>query len=168
MGLFATTYQIIFFPVYRILKVRRSDHLVFDRTDFPYPNIIKKLNCFYCAYHNIDAAYAPEVVARTEQYWCPIKHAPHIHSTHGCYPSFFDYGDAEAYSQESARLRRQYSDCDCDSGAPVTVTGQGRSAPFPQRSSHLVCNMQRTEKLPRRSMRLEYQSRIPDSQFFSL
>ncbi|NJD35331.1 MAG: hypothetical protein FIA96_10960 [Betaproteobacteria bacterium] len=112
MDLFVTIYQAICFPVYRIPKVRRSDYLVFDRTDLPYLNIIEKFNCFYCSYGNGIAAYTREVAARTEQYWCPIKHARRIRSAHGRYPSFFDYGDAEAYNQGLARLRRQYSDSD--------------------------------------------------------
>jgi hypothetical protein len=50
------------------------------------------------------------VAARTEQYWCPIKHARRIQAAHDRYPKFFDHGDAEAYRQGLARLRRQYGD----------------------------------------------------------
>ena len=110
MDLFVTLYQAVCFPVYRIPKVRRADFLVFDREDLPYLNIIEKFNCFYCSYANGVAAYAREVAARTEQYWCPIKHARRIRAAHGRYPSFFDYGDAEAYSRGLERLRRQYDE----------------------------------------------------------
>lgn len=110
MDLFVTVYQAICFPVYRIPKVRRSDYLVFDREDLPYLNAIEKFNCFYCSYGNGVAAYAREVAARTEQYWCPIKHARRIRDAHGRYPKFFDHGDAEAFRQGLARLRRQYGD----------------------------------------------------------
>jgi hypothetical protein len=110
LDLFVTLYQIICFPIYRIPKVRRADYLVFDRAGLPYLNIIEKFNCFYCSYGNGVAAYAREVAARTEQYWCPIKHARRIHAAHGRYPQFFEYGDAEAFRLGMERLRQQYQD----------------------------------------------------------
>ncbi len=108
MDLFVTIYQWTCFPIYRIPRVRRADYLVFDREDLPYLNIIEKFNCFYCSYGNGVAAYTREVAARTEQYWCPIKHARRLRSAHPYYPNFFDYGDAETFRQGLARLRRQY------------------------------------------------------------
>ncbi len=110
MDLFVTLYQWICFPVYRIPRVRRGDYVVFDRADLPYLNLIEKFNCLYCSYGNGVAAYTREVAARTEQYWCPIKHARHIRAAHDRYPRFFDHGDAEAYRQGQNRLRRQYGD----------------------------------------------------------
>ena len=108
MDFFVTIYQNICFPIYRIPRVRRGDYIVFDREDLPYLNLIEKFNCFYCSYGNGVAAYTREVAARTEQYWCPIKHARRIRAAHDRYPQFFDYGDAEAYRQGLNRLRRQY------------------------------------------------------------
>lgn len=110
LDLFVSVYQAICFPVYRIPRVRRSDYVVFDREDLPYLNLIEKFNCFYCSYGNGVVAYAREVAARTEQYWCPIKHARRVKAAHDHYPKFFDHGDAEAYRQGLARLRRQYND----------------------------------------------------------
>lgn len=110
LDLFVTTYQTLCFPIYRIPKVRRSEYLVFDREDLPYLNAIEKFNCFYCSYGNGVAAYTREVAARTEQYWCPIKHARRIRDAHGHYPNFFDHGDAVAFRQGLARLRRQLDD----------------------------------------------------------
>lgn len=112
MDLFVTLYQTLCFPIYRIPKVRRADYIVFDREDLPYLNLIEKFNCFYCSYGNGVAAYTREVAARTEQYWCPIKHARRIKAAHERYPHFFDYGDAEAFRQGLNRLRRQYDDCE--------------------------------------------------------
>jgi hypothetical protein len=112
MDLFVTLYQAICFPVYRIPKVRRADYLIFDREDLPYLNLIEKFNCFYCSYGNGVAAYTREVAARTEQYWCPIKHARRVKTAHDRYPSFFDHGDAEAFKQGLNRLRKQYEDVD--------------------------------------------------------
>lgn len=110
MDLFVTVYQSICFPIYRIPKVRRSDYLIFDREDLPYLNLIEKFNCFYCSYGNGVAAYTREVAARTEQYWCPIKHARRIKGAHERYPQFFDHGDGEAWRQGLTRLRKQYQD----------------------------------------------------------
>lgn len=110
MDLFVTLYQTVCFPVYRIPRVRRSEYIVFDREGLPYLNLIEKFNCFYCSYGNGVAAYTREVAARTEQYWCPIKHARRLRAAHERYPKFFDYGDAEAFRQGLARLRKQYDD----------------------------------------------------------
>ena len=110
MDLFVSIYQLVCFPIYRIPKVNRAEYLVFDREDLPYLNLIEKFNCFYCSYGNGVAAYTREVAARTEQYWCPIKHARRVRAAHQHYPKFFDHGDAEAYQQGLNRLRRQYDD----------------------------------------------------------
>lgn len=117
MDLFVTVYQALCFPIYRIPKVRRGDYLVFDRGDLPYLNAIERFNCFYCSYGNGVAAYLREVAARTEQYWCPIKHARRVVAAHERYPRFFEYGDAEAFRQGLARLRRQ-----CGDEAPAEVS----------------------------------------------
>ena len=50
-------------------------------------------------------AYVREVAGRTEQYWCPIKHARRILGAHERYNRFSDYGDAEAYHRELDELR---------------------------------------------------------------
>jgi hypothetical protein len=125
MDLFVTLYQAICFPVYRIPRVRRSDYLVFDREDLPYLNAIEKFNCFYCSYGNGVAAYTREVAARTEQYWCPIKHARRIRDAHDRYPRFFDHGDAEAFRQGLARLRRQYDEEGPSPGGNATPRTDG-------------------------------------------
>ena len=112
MDLFVTLYQTVCFPVYRIPRVRRADYLVFDRAELPYLNAIEKFNCFYCSYGKGVAAYTREVAARTEQYWCPIKHARRIQAAHGRYPGFLEYGDGEAFRRGLERLREQYRDID--------------------------------------------------------
>ncbi len=108
LDIFLFVYQAICFPIYGIPKARRSDYLIFDREDLPYLNLIEKLNCFYCSYGNGIAAYLREIAARTEQYWCPIKHARRIKASHDRYPSFFEFGDAESYIKGLERLRREY------------------------------------------------------------
>ena len=75
LDLVLTVYQVTCFPVYGIPKVRRGEYVILDRRHLAYLNWMEKLNCEYCSYANGVLAYATEVAARTEQYWCPIKHA---------------------------------------------------------------------------------------------
>lgn len=105
LDLFLFLFQAVCFPVYHIPKAKRSDYVVFDRGDLPYLNALEKLNCLYCGYSNGLAAYFAEIAARTEQHWCPIKHARRIKAAHNRYPSFFEYGDAESYRLGLERLR---------------------------------------------------------------
>lgn len=108
IDLFVTVYQAACFPAWGIPKIRRGDYLVFDRGDLAYLNVLERFNCFYCSYANGVVAYVREIAARTEQYWCPIKHARRILGVHDRYPKFFEFGDAESYRQGLERLRRQY------------------------------------------------------------
>jgi len=98
-------YQAICFPVYGIPKVRRSDYFAFDRAHLAYLNAVEKLNCAYCTYANGVIAYVREVASRTEEYWCPIKHAKRVMGTHARYAGFEDYGDADAYRSQLERHR---------------------------------------------------------------
>lgn len=108
---FVFLYQLICFPIYGIPKVRRSDYLIFDHQDLAYLNLLEKINCGYCSYANGLMSYAKEIVARTEQYWCPIKHAQRILQAHSRYSRFTDYGDGSAYRNELKNIR-----CDFGSG----------------------------------------------------
>lgn len=105
LDVFLTVYQMLNFPVYGIARVDRSDYVVLDRIDLEYLNPIERLNCFYCGYANGLIAYGREIAARTEQFFCPIKHARRILAAHDRYPGFFEYGDAESYRQGLRRLR---------------------------------------------------------------
>ena len=102
-----SVYQAICFRVYGIARVRRSDYVVMDRHHLAYLNVIEKLNCEYCGYANGVFAYVREIAARTEQYWCPIRHARRIPAPHTRYRSFVDYGDAQGYHRRLILLRRQ-------------------------------------------------------------
>jgi hypothetical protein len=105
LDLFVVVYQLVCFPLYRIPHVRRRDYLVFDRAHLGYLNWVEKVNCAYCSYANGLAAFVREVVGRTEQYWCPIKHARRVLNEHPHYSGFVDYGDAEGYRRELQGLR---------------------------------------------------------------
>jgi hypothetical protein len=107
LDLFVTIYQAICFPIYKIAKVRRSDYIALDRHNLQYLNAIEKLNCAYCGYFGGLLGYITEVAARTEQYWCPIKHAQKMKSIHSKYQNFFDYGDSVGFRKDSKKLRAE-------------------------------------------------------------
>jgi hypothetical protein len=114
-------YQATSFPLYGIARVRRRDYFVLDRARLPYLNPIEKAHCFYCSYANGLLAYVREITARTEQYWCPIKHEHAPLGAHGRYPDFVDYGDAASLDSRSRQLRRSLAVDDCplaSGGAP--------------------------------------------------
>ena len=98
-------YQWVCFPIYRIAKVRRGDYIVFDRRHLAYLNSIEKFHCTYCEYGTGLMAYMGEILARTEQYFCPIKHAHKILGTHARYNRFLDYGEANAYEAKLEEFR---------------------------------------------------------------
>jgi hypothetical protein len=95
--LFITFYQVTCFPIYGIQKVHRAKYIVFDRQHLHYLNFIEKFHCTYCAYGTGMIAYISEIVARTEQYFCPIKHARKMLGTHARYSGFLDFGAADNY-----------------------------------------------------------------------
>jgi hypothetical protein len=99
LDLCVSLYQAVCFPAYGLQKVRRKDYFVFDRRHLAYLNALEKLNCAYCSYANGLIGFVREVAARTEAYWCPIKHARRLVSSHEHYRQFVDYGDAEAYRE---------------------------------------------------------------------
>lgn len=93
----ASLYQAVCFRVYGIPRVSRREYINFDRRHLSYLNWIEVLNCLYCGYANGVVAYVREIGGRTEQYWCPIKHALKISDPHSRYHDFLEYGDAEGY-----------------------------------------------------------------------
>ena len=110
MDAVASLFQAVCFPIYKIPKVKRSKYIVIDRHALSYLNAIEKLNCMYCSYFNGLIAYIHEVAGRTEQYWCPIKHARRTSAFHSRYAKFLEYGDAESYRQELDKVRHDFED----------------------------------------------------------
>jgi hypothetical protein len=104
----ATVYQYVCFSVYGIPRVRRSDYLVIDRHRLPYLNTFEKLHCVYCSYANQLVEYAREINARSEQFFCPIKHARRTLDPHHRTERFFDYGDGRAYFQNLEKMRKDW------------------------------------------------------------
>lgn len=103
--LFVTIYQASCFPVYGIPKIRRRDYITFDHQHLAYLNMIEKFHCMYCSYANGLIAYAREITARTEQYFCPIKHAQKMLGAHRRYQSYLEYGEAEDFQARLDKFR---------------------------------------------------------------
>ena len=106
LDLTVTLYQALSFPIYRIAKVPRATYIIFDRHQLGYLNFYERLHCEYCAYASGLLAYATEIVARTEQYFCPIKHARKALGTHARYARFLAYGEAADYHAKLEQYRR--------------------------------------------------------------
>ncbi len=94
LDFFVSFYQWACFPIYGIVKVKRGDYIVFDRHHLDYLNFIEKFHCTYCEYGNGLMSYMAEILARTEEYFCPIKHARKLLGTHARYKRFLAYGEA--------------------------------------------------------------------------
>jgi len=103
LDLTVSVFQAIAFPVYGIDKVPRDDFIVIDRHHLSYLNGIERLNCAFCGYANGLLAWSREIAGRTEEYWCPIKHARRTQGQHRRYYDFADYGDAEGYRKRADR-----------------------------------------------------------------
>lgn len=110
MDLFVSVYQFICFPVYGIPKIKRKDYIIIDRHYLSYLNIIEKLNCVFCAYFIGVISMVQEIAARTEQYWCPIKHARRLRAMHSRYRNFIDYGDGIKYKEKLGEVRKDFND----------------------------------------------------------
>jgi hypothetical protein len=110
LDLFLLLYQAICFPVYGIPKVKREDYFIFDRGRLKYLNLVESINCVFCSYGNALFAYATEISGRTEQHWCPIKHARRLRSPHLRYKHFIDYGNASQYRREIETVRNDFVD----------------------------------------------------------
>jgi hypothetical protein len=100
MDVFVTIYQKTCFPVYRIKQVKRSDFVVFDREFLGFLSFRERLNCMYCSYFNGVAAYTREVAARTERYWCPLKHKNEPQEPHHLYRQFAEFSDEESFRRK--------------------------------------------------------------------
>jgi len=114
LDLQASAYQAICFRIYGLSRVRRAEFFRFDRSGLPHLNPVERLNCAYCTYANGVIAYVREIAARTEQYWCPIRHEPPPAGAHDRQAGFEAYrGDpaptpsAEALALEKSHWRER-------------------------------------------------------------
>ena len=100
-------FQLVCFTAWGMERIRRADYVIVDRHRLAYLNGIEKLNCAYCGYANGVIAYAREAASRSEQYWCPIKHALRVRAPHQRYRGFVDYGDGQGFRARLDALRQE-------------------------------------------------------------
>lgn len=105
-----TFYQLTCFPIYRIAKVKRANYIAIDHQHLAYLNSLEKFHCMYCSYANGLIGYAHEITARTEQYFCPIKHAHKILNSHSRYDRFLDYGEGSDFHMKLEEFRAQLAE----------------------------------------------------------
>lgn len=110
VDIFATIYQLICFPIYKIPRVKRKNHVIMDRYNLFYLDRVEKINCWYCEYFNGVISYVREIAGRTEQFWCPIKHSQPLRDIHSRYNNFFDFGDYIKYRKEFDTRRLDFED----------------------------------------------------------
>lgn len=110
LDLVVSIFHSLCFRIYKIPLVKRREYIVIDRHALTYLNIIEKVNCVYCGYFNGLIGYVQEIAARTEQFWCPIKHARKQASLHSRYRKFLEYGDAGGFRRNLDQVRRDFED----------------------------------------------------------
>jgi hypothetical protein len=69
-------------------------------------------------------AYASEITARTEQYFCPIKHARKILGAHSRYKDFLDYGEADNLHHKVEEFRSALAQEIAPSDKPQGAAGK--------------------------------------------
>jgi len=105
MDVWVSLYQALCFRAWGVVPVRRLAFFAIDRHNLAYLNGLEKVNCLFCSYANGVLGYVREVAARTEQYWCPIRHARRTRNPHEHYRNFTPYGDAAGYRGSLPSLR---------------------------------------------------------------
>jgi hypothetical protein len=132
-----TLYQWLCFPIYGLPRVKRRDFVVIDRHKLAYLNVLEKLNCLFCEYAIGVLAYATEIGSRTEEFWCPIKHARSPLAEHMRALDFAGHHDAAAYrlrqresgKQAKGAARRLRACMTCRTGAgPQEASGCNRAS----------------------------------------
>lgn len=121
-----TLYQWICFPVYGIPRVKRGDYIVYDHQHLGYLNFIEKTHCLYCSYAVGMVAYAQEIIARTEQYFCPIKHARKVRAAHARYDRFLSYGEGDDFHRKLEAYRSALAHETDDKAARTDTKGTQR------------------------------------------
>ena len=98
LDIFTELYRQITFRLYKIPLVKRSHYLKIDRHKLKYLSFPNKISCAYCGYAIGLINYISEIGARTEKYWCPIKHKQSKNFINPKYhKKFAKYGDEKAF-----------------------------------------------------------------------
>ncbi|MGD9969372.1 MAG: hypothetical protein AB7S65_02875 [Sulfuricurvum sp.] len=114
LDIMATLYQYINFKAYEIPLVNRKKYIIIDRHALQYLNFMEKFYCIYYGYFNGVMQYVSEIAVRTEEFWCPIKHAQKVGFEHKRYSNYLEYGDSTDYhakwKQIRLKMRRELSE----------------------------------------------------------
>lgn len=105
--LFIEIYHRVCFPLYRLPYVKRWQYITIDRHRLKYLAWYEKISCAYCGYINGWLAYATEIAARTEQYWCGIMHQKHqdrYQQPH--HKNFTGYGDKDSFIEAYSNRKK--------------------------------------------------------------
>ena len=89
MDIFLWQFQNIYFRIYDIPILKRSQYIILDRYKLGKLSFWQRLNCLYCEYANGLVAFAKAVVNQMELYSCAIKHT-HIPPGQEHQKVFFD------------------------------------------------------------------------------
>ncbi|MEM2956479.1 MAG: hypothetical protein QW041_02825 [Candidatus Pacearchaeota archaeon] len=99
LDIFVEIYHRICFPLYGLPYIKRKSYIrIWDRPQLKYLNFFDKIACAYCGYANGWLHYASVIAAKTEKYWCGIKHKrykgfiPNLHEK-----EFLEYGNEKQY-----------------------------------------------------------------------
>jgi len=102
-------YHRIGFFLYEIPYVNWREYIIIDRHRSKSISTIQKTNCIYCSYINGLIGYIREISARTEQFWCPIKHKKDPKDVHSRYQNFIGSDDVQQFQTIREKLRYLWS-----------------------------------------------------------
>ncbi|OFZ67535.1 MAG: hypothetical protein A2V79_03265 [Betaproteobacteria bacterium RBG_16_56_24] len=122
-------YQLTCFPIYGVARVRRANYIMLDHQHLAYLNIIEKVDCMYCSYAVGLLGYAQEITARTEQYFCPIKHARKMLGANARYEHFLGYGEADDFHRKLEEFRAELAREAEQAGKPQNGGAQNGGGP---------------------------------------
>ncbi len=94
-------YHQISFRLLKIPIIKRSSYIKIDRYKLKYLNIFEKIFCAYCGYANGLFQYAVVIAAKTEKYWCGIKHKKDLNLKEPKHhKNFVKYGDEKKFNEK--------------------------------------------------------------------
>lgn len=88
------------FPLYGLECIKRKDYVKMDRYKLPHLVWYDKIFCWYCEYANGVLQYSGAIAARTEKFWCGIKHKQekgYVEPKH--HKEFIKYNDKKSYKK---------------------------------------------------------------------
>ena len=108
LHIFIKIYQHVCFPLYGLSPVKRKNYIRIDRHKLNYLNWFEKINCAYCGYAIGLIQYCSAIGAKTEKYWCGIKHKKHnkfIQPSH--HKNFLKYSDEKEFNKKYNKKFKQ-------------------------------------------------------------